>query len=275
MKDNDFLPIQGWMYKMQLTDKQRAIYAHIWSYSRDGRNVCRSTAKELAEWADCQERNAKYIIRQLEDRGLIRHKVIRTVKKTWTEFWAVLPENAITPDRGSKEKIEWAGRAKVCPTERAAECPTERATDCPTNTVSIYSRNKRNKTGGGKNNARSRAKKTTTTGFLFENDESGLAPGNPTILALPFAEPYFVDAWQKLVRQPKWSGKSPEALQLTLDAFAETGDPVLSAFCCIKAIENDWPKITDPSKIGLDDQEQLESFADKCTGIARKEGGEA
>lgn len=259
MKNNDFLPVQGWMYKMQLTDKQRAIYAHIWSYSRDGRNVCRSTAKELAEWADCQERNAKYIIRKLEDRGLIRHKVIRTVKKTWTEFWAVLPENAITPDRGSKEKIEWAGRAKVCPTERAAECPTERATDCPTNTVSIYSRNKRNKTGCCNKRASAR-RTTTTTGFLFDEE----------ILNIPHSERFFLDAWEKLLREPQWQGKTPGQLQQQLDIFAPC-DPEVCCYSIELAIRRGWNFIEDPTKIMCEDMDKFYAFADQLH--AREEEG--
>lgn len=272
MKREDYIVTQGWMYDLPLTDKQRTVYALIWGYSRNGYGCWRGTAKELAEWARCGERHAQKIVHQLEEMGLIAHTVI-----TWSngktggvrsEFWA---NQVVTPSDGTKDRIDWTGRRSggLRTGDRKGLQTGDRNPHTDSNSI------QRLVVGGGKNNARSRAKKTTTTGFLFENDESWLAPGNPTILALPFEDPYFVDAWKKLVRQPKWSGKSPEALQLTLDAFAETGDPVLSAFCCIKAIENDWPKITDPSKIGLDDQEQLESFADKCTGIARKEGGEA
>ena len=270
MRNEDYIVTQGWMYDIPLTDKQRTIYALIWGYSRDGRSCWRGTAKDLAEWAGCQERNAKYIVRQLEDRGLIAHNVVAwsngVIGGTRSEFWAILPDNAAAPGKGNKGRINWTGKGKGVG-QRIAR--GGRATDCPTpytDSSSIYTSG-----GGGKNNARSRAKKTTTTtGFLFENTESGPEPGKTAIVELPFKEPYFREAWEALLRQPKWIGKSPEALQLTLDAFAAIDDPVVAAFCCRKAIENNWAKITDPAKIALDDNDQLLAFSDAL--LAREEG---
>lgn len=259
MKAEEYIVIQGWMYAMDLTDKQRLAYAIIWGYSRDGRSVCRTTAKQLAEWLDCKQRNAQYIVRQLEDMGLIGHEVVTVSARrghpagVMTDFWAVLPEQAEKPEK--KARIDWAGRAKV--TQRIAQ--PGYATDCATPLIGT-TRNKYISGGCGKNSARSRAKTTTTTGFLFENE----------FLNIPFGEDFFLDAWKKLLKQPKWAGKTPEALQIVLDRFALTNDPVLSAFCCIKAIERDWATIADPSKIGLEDQDQLLAYND--TIKARKEG---
>ena len=171
-----------------------------------------------------------------------------------TDFWAVLPINATKPDK--KDRIDWSGRGKVV---QSIALPGS-ATDCPTPIAA--SRYSNISGGGGKNKRASARKTTTTTGFLFENE----------FLNIPFGEDFFLDAWTDLLKQPKWAGKTPEALQIVLDRFALTNDPVLSAFCCIKAIERDWATIADPSKIGIDDQDQLLAYND--TIKARKEGAQ-
>lgn len=264
------LQLHDWMLALGLTEKEERVYALIYGYSQDGMSRMRGTAGSIAEWLHCSEITAKRIIWSLEDKGLIGHEVIAwsngKIGGTLTEFWANDPETATTP--GKRDKIAWKRRGVGSRMNRGG-----RFTDEPTpltDSNSIHT----SVGGGGKNNARSRAKKTTTTttGFLFENTESGLEPGKTSIVELPFKEPYFREAWEALLRQPKWSRKTPEALRLTLDAFAAIDDPVLAAFCCRKAIENDWGKITDPAKIALDDNDQLLAYSDMI--YAREEGAE-
>ena len=165
MRPEDYTVIQGWMYSLDLTDKQRIAYAIIWGYSRDGRSVCRTTAKQLAEWLDCSVRHAQRIVNELEDRGLIGHEVVAVSARrghsagVMTDFWAVLPEDAAKPEKTAR--IDWAGRGKV--TTRMSQPGYD------TDVVTPYkgSNNQKHLTGGGEKNARSRAKDTTTTGFLF------------------------------------------------------------------------------------------------------------
>lgn len=250
------------MLGLGLTDKQLLLYALIWNTSKNGSGLFKGTAPYIAEWLGCTDRNVKKIVRQLEDRGLIAHEVIRTVKKTYTIFWAIDPDKAKAPEKGSKAKIDWIGRTPKFPTGKEPKFPTGREPEFPTDIVSIYSQGRNKKNGGGKNKRASARKTTTTTGFLFENE----------FLNIPFGEDFFLDAWTDLLKQPKWAGKTPEALQIVLDRFALTNDPVLSAFCCIKAIERDWATIAEPSKIGLEDQDQLLAYND--TIKARKEGAQ-
>lgn len=273
MKAEEYLVIQGWMYALDLTDKQRLAYAIIWGYSRDGRSVCRTTAKQLAEWLDCKQRNAQYIVRQLEDMGLIGHEVVTVSARrghpagVMTDFWAVLPEQAEKPEK--KARIDWAGRAKV--TQRVAQ--PGYATDCVTTLIGT-TRKKYISGGCGKNSARSRAKKTTTTtGFLFENSDTGQQAGNPLPLTLPFEEVYFREAWEMLLRQPAWAGKSPEALAIQLEEFQECGDPVLATYCIRLAIKKGWSDIKDIQAIFTADMDQVLAFADVCN--ARREEGKA
>lgn len=268
MRSEDYVVIQGWMHALPLTDKQRLVYAMIWGYSRDGHSRMRGSAKYIAEWAGCHPKHAQKIIRSLEEMGLIAHEVLAwsngKIGGVVSEFWAILPEEADRPEPGTRGKINWIGKARKGYRPDAVTPLPPRCGNPHNDSNSIHTLS----CGGSKNSARSRAKKTTTTGFLFEENETGLTPG--ISLPLPFSEEYFVEAWEKLLRQPKWAEKTPEALEIVLRRFDDTGDPVLCAFCCLKAIEREWPTITDPSGIGLQDQDQLMAFADQVR--AQKEG---
>ena len=252
------LQLHDWMLSLGLTEKEERVYALIYGYSQDGMSRMRGTSGSIAEWLHCSESTAKRIIWSLESKGLIGHEVIAwsngIIGGTLTEFWAIDPDEAEAP--GKRGKIAWKRRGVGSRMNRGG-----RFTDEPTPPIHS-TKNKYISGGGGKNKRASARKTTTTTGFLFENE----------FLNIPFAEDFFLDAWTDLLKQPKWAGKTPEALQIVLDRFALTNDPVLSAFCCIKAIERDWATIADPSKIGLEDQDQLLAYND--TIKARKEGAQ-
>ena len=266
MRNEDYIVTQGWMYDIPLTDKQRTIYALIWGYSRDGRSCWRGTAKDLAEWAGCQERNAKKIVRQLEDRGLIAHTVVAWSDGTGggvrSEFWAVLPDSAAAPGKGNKGRINWVrkgrrGRVPQDPRGRALECPRGSVPECPTpytDSSSIHTSG-----GCGKNNARSRAKKatTTTTFSLFENGENYREPVIPADLA---ADPLFLDWWGKLLKQPGWQGKTPEAMEIELANLDALNDPVQAAWTCMKVIQRGWNTIRNAPQMFVDDMDEAQGW---------------
>ena len=252
------LQLHDWMLSLGLTEKEERVYGLIYGYSQDGINRFKGTAKSIAEWLHCSERTAQRIVWSLENKGLIGHEVISWTNGreggTMTEFWAIDPEDATAPEK--KDKNTWKRRGVTSRMSQGGY-----VTDVVTPLIGITK--KKYISGGGCKNKRASARKTTTTtGFLFENE----------FLNIPFTEDFFLDAWTDLLKQPKWAGKTPEALQIILDRFALTNDPVLSAFCCIKAIERDWATIADPSKIGLEDQDQLLAYND--TIKARKEGAQ-
>lgn len=252
MKVTDFIITPDWMLNLQLTDKQEKLYALIWGYSRNGRSRWRGTSRELATWLRCSERHAKRLVHELENLGFISHEVIRTTRKTWTEFWAILPDEAQGPRQ--RVKIDWRGRDMHVTMGRDTDVTMGRDIHVPTDKIVISSRDrsiKRN--GGGKNSAPGRAKTTTTTtGFLFEDIE------------LPFQDDehaaIFNDAWAKLRRQPKWQDKTPDALQIVLDRLASTNDSLQAAWCCLKAVEKGWDTIKDPFQMYLDDEEEASSY---------------
>lgn len=252
MKVTDFIITPDWMLNLQLTDKQEKLYALIWGYSRNGRSRWRGTSRELATWLRCSERHAKRLVHELENLGFISHEVIRTTRKTWTEFWAVLPDEAHGPRQ--RVKIDWRGRDMHVTMGRDTDVTMGRDIHVPTDKVVISSRDrsiKRN--GGGKNSAPGRARTTTTTtGFLFEDIE------------LPFQDDehaeIFNDAWAKLRRQPKWHDKTPDALQIVLERLAATNDSLQAAWCCLKAVEKGWDTIKDPFQMYLDDEEEASSY---------------
>lgn len=277
MRNEDFIHIAGWMVPLGLTQRQLMLYALLLNMTKGGISRFHGSAKYLADWIGCKERQTQNIIRQLEERGLLAHEVVfdRTRRCPVSKFWALYPDQ-ISPRNGEdRERISWSGSRKGLrkqTTQRIAY--SDYATDCVNHTGSNNnSRDRSIKNCGGKNSARSRAKTTTTTGFLFENSDTGQQAGNPSPLTLPFEESYFRDAWEMLLRQPAWAGKSPEALAIQLEEFQECGDPVLATYCIRLAIKKGWSDIKDIQAIFTADMDQVLAFADVCN--ARREEGKA
>ena len=264
-----------WMLEIGLTDKQEKLFALIYGYSQDGVSRMRGTSASISVWLRCSERHAKRMIRELEDMGLISHEVVydRIRRCNVTEFWAVDPAEAIAPEKGSKEKIDWIGRTPKSQTMRDAYVPNDGDINVPNHIgTTRYSRISNNKNrGGGKNTTRSRAKgTTTTTGFLFENNGSGLAAGES--LKLPYTEIYFREAWERLLRQPAWTAKTPGALELELQTLADVADAIIAAYCCDLAVKKGWDTIKDPGKVYADDIEQVEAYGEICHAKERRAG---
>lgn len=265
MRNEDYIVIQGWMRGLGLTDKQLLVYAMIWGFSRDGRSRMRGSAKYIAAAAGCSPRHAKRIVYELENLGYIQHEVVATRRGLVSEFWASLPAEATAPEKGSRSKISWVGKGRGCPYPVGTRMSLpggdmDVPTPIPLSSHSKNSNYKKN-TGGGKNSAPGRAKTTTTTGFLFEDIE------------LPFRGEKFVevfdDAWAKLRRQPKWAGKTPEALQIVLERLAYTNDPLQAAWCCLKAVEKGWDTIKDPFQMYTDDADEADAFFELQKELAK------
>lgn len=262
LRSTDFVQIQGWMRSLGLTDKQLLVYAMIWGFSRDGRGLFKGTAPYIAEWLGCTDRNVKKIIRRLEDMGLIAHEVIRTMKKTYTVFWAILPEDAAkTPKRG---RIDWRGRELQFPTDGDPQFPTGRELQFPTDKIVISSRDRNIKrSGGGKNSAPGRAKTTTTTtGFLFDNDGSGLAAGEIPSCRLPWEGDALSKAWAMLMKQPAWRRKSPEALAIVCEEIGKYCSYSDAVYLLRLAVKKGWDDIKDPGAIVADDSEHVPQYPD-------------
>ena len=108
----DYVVIQAWQRDLQLPDKLEKLYAMIWNISKDGRSRMRATSSYIAEWCHCSQRHAQRMIYALEDMGLVAHEVVFDRRKgcNVTEFWAVIPEDAERPEKGTKDKISWTGK---------------------------------------------------------------------------------------------------------------------------------------------------------------------
>ncbi len=257
MKDGDYIVKQGWMYNLlpDLTLRERDVYAIIYGFSHDGRSRMRATARYLGDWVGCGERQAKNIIRRLEDRGLINHEVVITSDGLCSEFWAVDPREAKAPEEGGKEKINWAGnrstvgkriarrgRETGCPTGREAGFMGGREMGFPTlNKVSRYSKVTSSRSSNNIS-SRSRAKNDDHHDVydIFEH-ESGLAPGDR--LPMPFPEESFAKAWARLMSLSAWKTKSDAALQIVLDELGEKCDLSEAIFCIETAVRKDWSDI--------------------------------
>ncbi len=108
----DYVVIQAWQRDLGLPDKLEKLYAMIWNISKDGRSRMRATSGYIAEWCHCSQRHAQRMIYALEDMGLVAHEVVYDFRKgcNVTEFWAILPDEAERPEKGSKGKISWTGK---------------------------------------------------------------------------------------------------------------------------------------------------------------------
>lgn len=273
MRPDDYLITQGWMYGLGLTDKQRTAYAHIWGYSRDGRSVCRTTAKELAGWLGCSERHAKRIVNELETMGLIGHEVVAVSARrgckagVMTDFWAILPDLAEKP--GKKGRIDWAGRAKV----GTSMSRPGRDIHVPTPiTASRYS-NISSRCGCKKTRAIAREDNHHNNDFSLFSEEnmSGLTPGSPAPPELPFPDDIFRENWEMLLRQPGWSDKSPDALALTLQDLGTYCDLSEAVYVVRLAVRKGWTDIKDPGAIAGKDADSIPHLTPERDALAQLE----
>lgn len=268
------LQIHDWMLSLGLTEKQERVYALIYGYSQDGMSRMRGTAASIAEWLHCTQRNAQYILRQLEDKGLIAHEVVVVPRSprhpggVLTEFWAVDPDEATAPDKGKKGRIPWKG------SRRGLRNETDFVTHYETDFVTPHKDSNSNHTlssCGGKNKRAHARNSTTTTGFLFENDESGLAPGlDLAQLSLPYEQTWFVDAVKLLLQQPAWKSKSAAAVQIVLDDLGALNDDMAATYICRLAVRREWDDISNARKIADDDADKISAYAGEV--YAHQEG---
>ena len=88
MKPNDYTSLQGWMYDMGLNLSELITYAVIYGFSWDGHSCYRGTVEQVGEFSQVKPRQARYILANLEQRGLITRK---EVPGKITEYAVVLP----------------------------------------------------------------------------------------------------------------------------------------------------------------------------------------
>ena len=158
----DYVVIQAWQRDLQLPDKMEKLYAMIWNISKDGRSRMRATSSYIAEWCHCSQRHAKRMIYALEDMGLVAHEVVYDRRKgcNITEFWAIIPDDAERPEKGTKDKISWTGKKASnegdqsdthVPNVRDTHVPNQSDTHVPNHTGSNNSINTTRDKYRGKN----------------------------------------------------------------------------------------------------------------------------
>ncbi|MBR6279719.1 MAG: helix-turn-helix domain-containing protein [Bacteroidales bacterium] len=267
MRNEDYIVIQGWMRSLGLTDKQLLVYAMIWGFSRDGRSRMRGSAKYIAAAAGCSPRHAQRIIYELENLGYIRHEVAATRRGLVSEFWAVAPADIADQGRGSKDRIIWEGvrRGRRNP---VTSLMSQHGYDVGVVTPILLSSHSTDSNikkirGGGKNSAPGRAKTTTTTtGFLFDNDGSGLAAGEIPSCRLPWEGEALSKAWAMLMKQPAWRRKSPEALAIVCEEIGKYCSYSDAVYLLRLAVKKGWDDIKDPGAIVADDSEHVPQYPD-------------
>lgn len=132
------LVIHDWMLDLGLTDKQLTLYALIYGYSQDGMSRMRGTAISIASWLGCSRKHVRVLLRELEDRGLIAHEVVRHMKETFSLFWALDPDDLQRVETTGRRR--WFGSNLQVPTGSNLQVPTDGNLEVPTDRDSnIYS----------------------------------------------------------------------------------------------------------------------------------------
>ena len=78
VKDENFITIQGWMTKLNISGNELITYAIIYGFSQDEHSVFCGSASYIAKWLGIYKRNVLEIIQRLEEKGLIE-KIEKTV----------------------------------------------------------------------------------------------------------------------------------------------------------------------------------------------------
>lgn len=289
MRRDDYIVIKAWMRDLGLTDKQLLLYALVWGYSRDGRSRVRATAKYLGDWLGCSERHAQRLVCELENRGLVEHEVLATKAGLVSEFWAVLPEEAEAPERGTKKGISWTGRKVGRVTTSASYSPGEgydigvrgvtTSASSPIKDIpgiNIIQEKKYKKTAAADGRAQGRARTRAAQqhqqqDFSLFSEEN--IPESPAAapLKLPFTEDAFRDIWELLLTEKTWARKSRAALQLTLDELAQACDLSGAIWCVKAAILNGWDTIKDPAGMVERDFDRIPQYPTDAETLAALE----
>lgn len=145
------LQIHDWMLGLGLTDKQLKLYALIYGYSQDGMSRMRGTSASIAKWLGCSRKHVCALLRELEDRGLISHEVVRHMHETFTLFWVLDPDDASESTKSGRRC--WFGSHPQVTTDSNLEVTTGSNLKVTTDRDSnIYSQDSNiNKNTRGKN----------------------------------------------------------------------------------------------------------------------------
>ena len=138
------LVLHDWMLDLGLTDKQLKLYALIYGYSQDGMSRMRGTAISIARWLGCSRKHVRVLLRELEDRGLIAHEVIRHMDETFSLFWVVDSEAPRRMEIAGRRR--WFGSNLEVPTDSNPQVPIGSNLEVPTDRDSnIYSQDSNTK----------------------------------------------------------------------------------------------------------------------------------
>ena len=78
VKDENFITIQGWMTKLNISGNELITYAIIYGFSQDEHSVFCGSASYIAKWLGIDKRNVLEILKRLVEKGLIE-KIEKTV----------------------------------------------------------------------------------------------------------------------------------------------------------------------------------------------------
>lgn len=98
VKDGNYINIQAFMIRdLNLKGNELLVYAVIYGFSQDGKNVFNGSLQYLADWTNSTKRAVINVLKNLVDKGLIEK--IDTGKQTFS--YKTVEKNSLV------KKIHW------------------------------------------------------------------------------------------------------------------------------------------------------------------------
>lgn len=206
-----YYTVHDWMIsELGLQGAALLCYAVIYSYSREGLGTYYGSNADMCAATGLTERTVRGVLRDLEDRGLlVRSEGFHQGTRCF-DYVAVTEGAKIAGGKNC--------RGQNLPGEGAKNAPM-RGQNLPSfpPTPPYPEDNKYNKTRIA-NNGRARARKE---------------------IKLPYASEAFASQWAVLCQQPKWRGKSDQALQASADKLGQVPEAEAVAMM-VNAIAGGW-----------------------------------
>lgn len=90
VKNENFITIQGWMTKLNISGNELITYAIIYGFSQDEHSVFCGSASYIAKWIGIDKRNVLEILKRLAEKGLIE-KIEKTVNNVKLCDYRIIP----------------------------------------------------------------------------------------------------------------------------------------------------------------------------------------
>jgi hypothetical protein len=108
-------------------------------------------------------------------------------------------------------------------------------------------RNKKQPRSTTVNHGKKTSTESTLSDSVSDNDSKSVSKSESDIVKLPFQSDRFLKAWNALLKEKNWKGKSQTALKLSLKTLSKYSEDIAIEMIC-KTIESGWKGIFPPKE---------------------------